>query len=56
MFAALAFAAATATPLPPPRLAIVARARIIRAARISLRDPARKPAEAMFRKNLIEFP
>lgn len=58
MLAAFTLAVAVVTPPPPPRprLTIVARARIIRAARISLRDPAGKPVEAMLRKGLIEFP
>ena len=55
MFYIFALAAAVTT-APPPRIVIVARARIITGARISLRDPARKPPQAMIRKGLIEFP
>ena len=55
MFYAIALAAAV-TPALPARSAVVARVRIIRGARINLRDPKRKPPEAMIRKGLIEFP
>ena len=54
MFYAFALAAAV-TPAPPPRLVVVARARIVRGTPISLRDPARNPPEAIIRKGLIEF-
>lgn len=55
MFYAIALAA-VATPALPARSAVVTRVRIIRGARINLRDPTRKPPEATIRKGLIEFP
>lgn len=55
MFYAFALAVAVTT-APPPRLVVVARARIVRGVRIDLRDPGRKPPEAILRKGLIEFP
>lgn len=56
MFFALALAAVVPAVSPVPRPTIVARARILRGARINLRDPARKPEGAIIRKGLIEFP
>jgi hypothetical protein len=53
---ALATATAVAATPPPPRIIMVARARVISGARISLRDPLRKPPAATIRKGLIEFP
>jgi hypothetical protein len=56
MFLALTLAAAVpALPLPS-KISVAARVRILRGTRINLRDPARKPVEAMLRKGLIEFP
>jgi hypothetical protein len=56
MFIVLALAAAVPTAPLPSRISIVARVRILRASRINLRDPSRKPVEAIIRKGLIEFP
>jgi hypothetical protein len=53
---ALTLAALTPiTPLPP-RVSVATRVRILRGSRINLRNPARKPVEAIIRKGLIEFP
>lgn len=56
MFIALVLAAVTPTASLPPRISVAARARVVRGTRIDLRNPARKPVEAIIRKGLIEFP
>jgi hypothetical protein len=56
MIFVLALAAAVPTLPVPPRISVAVRVRILRGSRINLRDPVRKPVEAIIRKGLIEFP
>jgi hypothetical protein len=55
MIFALTLAAAVPLLPLPPRVSVAARVRILRGSHINLRDPARKPIEAVIRKGLIEF-
>jgi hypothetical protein len=56
MFLALVLSATVPSSALPPRITVVARVRVLRATRINLRDPARKPEGAIVRNGLIEFP
>jgi hypothetical protein len=56
MSIALALAIAAHIVPAPPRVTIVARARIMRGVRIDFLDLSRKPQDAIIGKGLIEFP
>lgn len=55
MLTALMMLAAATTAPPPPRITASARARIIRATRISFATPQRAPETALIRRGMIEF-